>query len=209
MTATSTTATAAGRRCLTETTLACGPAPLTGCRRPVRSDKASLLIKRGSTLFKDQLKWLWLAGEITSVAEYGDPLGATQYHDVPLRQHRPPTGSHRPRRRPVRRQAVLESPHLLGVPVRRQGSDARRRQKVNLKAGVDGKAQIKLCARRQPRIARPFNRGATGNGSDQEQQRHLLGGDLQCAAAVPVEHDLQGQSRLRSSATAGSCRRRR
>lgn len=133
--------------CLAETSLTCGPVPLSGCRQPVRSAKASLSMKRGTTLFKDQLKWLWLAGERTTLADYGDPLGATQYtmclyDSTGLRLHaNVPAGG-----------VCVGKPcwKAVGTSGFRYGDKDLTPdgvQKLNLKSGTDGKAQIKLTVR--------------------------------------------------------------
>lgn len=136
-----------GPTCLSETTLTCGPAPLAGCRRPVAPGKASLLIKRGSTLFKDQLKWRWLAGARTTLADYGDPLGATQYTlclydagSLRLSVNVPAGG------------LCAGKPcwKAVGTSGFRYGDKELTpdgAQKVNFKTGTDGKAQIKFAAR--------------------------------------------------------------
>ena len=183
-----------GATCLTETTLACGPAPLTGCRRPVRSDKASLLIKRGSTLFKDQLKWLWLAGERTTLADYGNPLGATQYQlclydNTGLRlDANVPTGG-----------LCAGKPcwKAVGTSGFRYGErpHARRRPKVNLKSGSDGKRRSSSpCA--APTSDYPTSQPWRSPVTVQIKNSNgtCWGGDLQRTAAKPVEHDLQGQT---------------
>jgi cysteine-rich repeat protein len=133
--------------CLTETTLACGPTPLTGCRLPVRAAKASLLMKRGSTLFKDQVKWLWLAGERTTLADYGNPLAATQYtlcvYD--------PTGLRLEANAPAgglcAGKACWKAVGTTGFRYGDKDLTPDGVQKMTLKSGTDGKAQIKLALR--------------------------------------------------------------
>lgn len=136
-----------GATCLTETILACGPAPLTGCRHPVRSAKSSLSIKRGSTLFKDQLKWLWLAGERTTLAEYGNPLGTTQfqlclYDSTGLRLDANVPAGGLCAGRPCWKAVGTSGFRYGDKDLTPDGV-----QKMNLKSGADGKAQIKLSLR--------------------------------------------------------------
>jgi cysteine-rich repeat protein len=136
-----------GSTCLIETTLACGPVPLTGCRRPVVSGKASVIIKRGSTPAQDQIKWKWLSGASTPLADYGDPVNATEYQlcvyddgGLLLDANVPPGGICRgkPCWKPTGTSGFKYSDSELtpdGV------------QKVGLKSGPDGRAQIQLAAR--------------------------------------------------------------
>jgi Tol biopolymer transport system component len=56
-------------------TLACAPAPLAGCGRPVKALAAQLSLRRdGVTPAKDALQWKWKNGAATALAEFGDPL---------------------------------------------------------------------------------------------------------------------------------------
>lgn len=58
----------------------CGPscslAPAEGCRRPILAGKSKLDVKDSADDTKDSLKWKWLKGEATSLADFGDPLGS-------------------------------------------------------------------------------------------------------------------------------------
>ncbi len=58
---------------------ACAAAPLPSCRLPVESRKAKLLLADGTPDTDDTVKWSWVKGAATTVAEYGDPLDATDY----------------------------------------------------------------------------------------------------------------------------------
>ena len=136
-----------GATCLTETTLTCGPAPLSTCFHPVLSAKASLSMKRGSTLFKDQLKWLWLAGERTTLADYGSPLSATQYtlclyDNTGLRLHaNVPAGGL------CAGKSCWKAVGTTGFRYGDKDLTPDGVQKLNLKSGTDGKAQVKLTVR--------------------------------------------------------------
>jgi hypothetical protein len=62
------------------------PLPLTclataqgGCRAPVVSNKASILLKDRSPDDKDKLSWKWIKGAATSKPEFGLPTTATSY----------------------------------------------------------------------------------------------------------------------------------
>ncbi len=136
-----------GATCLIETSLACGPAPLTGCRLPIVPGKATLLIKRGSTVPKDQLKWRWLGGEATALAEYGDPLGATQYQlcvydDTGLRLHANVPAGELCVGKPCWKAVGASGFRYADKQLTPDGV-----RKLNLKAGGNTKAQIKLDAR--------------------------------------------------------------
>ncbi len=136
-----------GATCLTETTLACSPAPLAGCRLPVRPAKASLLIKRGATLFKDQMKWLWLAGERTTLADYGNPLIATEfqlcvYDSTGLRLDANVPAGGLCAGKPCWKTVGASGFRYADKELTPDGV-----QKMNLKSGTDGKAQIKLSLR--------------------------------------------------------------
>jgi probable HAF family extracellular repeat protein/cysteine-rich repeat protein len=57
----------------------CGEAPAEGCRTPVQSGKAQLLIKDFTPNTRDVLSWKWVKGAVTTKAEFGDPLAETSY----------------------------------------------------------------------------------------------------------------------------------
>jgi cysteine-rich repeat protein len=57
----------------------CAPAPETGCRVPVQSGKAQIQIVNKSPDLKDRLQWKWLKGSLTTMADFGNPLGTTDY----------------------------------------------------------------------------------------------------------------------------------
>lgn len=57
--------------------LACTPAPLPGCRRPITPLKAALGVKDDpDNDDKDSLTWKWTAGAATAVGDFGDPPGS-------------------------------------------------------------------------------------------------------------------------------------
>jgi cysteine-rich repeat protein len=133
--------------CIAEATLTCTNAPLSTCLQPVRSAKASLLMKRGSTVFKDQLKWLWLAGERTTLADYGDPLNATQftmclYDNTGLRVHANIPAGGQCAGKPCWKAVGTTGFRYGDKDLTPDGV-----QKATLKSGTDGKAQIKLALR--------------------------------------------------------------
>jgi cysteine-rich repeat protein len=53
--------------------------PATGCFLPAVADKALLQIKDKAPDAKDTLTWKWLKGEVTTVADFGDPIGGDDY----------------------------------------------------------------------------------------------------------------------------------
>jgi len=57
----------------------CAAAPLVGCRTPAVPEKATLLLKKGATADKDQVRWKWSKGAFTTKAEFGSPLATTYY----------------------------------------------------------------------------------------------------------------------------------
>ncbi len=64
--------------CQVEPGLGCTAGPLTGCLRPFVPRKATIqFIRKGG--IKDQIKWKWLKGERTTLADYGTPLTTTSY----------------------------------------------------------------------------------------------------------------------------------
>lgn len=54
----------------------CGTAPLTGCRV---AGAARLLVKNAPAANADRLQWKWLQGAATSVADFGTPAASTSY----------------------------------------------------------------------------------------------------------------------------------
>ncbi|MEB2286379.1 MAG: hypothetical protein OZ922_17075, partial [Myxococcales bacterium] len=65
--------------CLIEIGLACPTTPLTGCKQPFVPGKSSLQIANKVVDAKDSLKWKWLRGARTTLAELGTPLTSTSY----------------------------------------------------------------------------------------------------------------------------------
>jgi hypothetical protein len=59
---------------------ACSATPLVGCRVPFTAHKSSLAFKQtGHTDPDDIYTWRWEAGSATTVADFGDPAGTTDY----------------------------------------------------------------------------------------------------------------------------------
>jgi hypothetical protein len=52
---------------------------MTGCRRPVASEKALLRLRNTAPDGKDRLLWRWLKGAATTTADFGNPLTGTGY----------------------------------------------------------------------------------------------------------------------------------
>lgn len=65
--------------CQIEIGLACPETPLTGCKLPFVPGKSSLQISNRTPDTKDGLKFKWLRGARTTLAEYGTPLTTTNY----------------------------------------------------------------------------------------------------------------------------------
>ena len=64
----------------TTATPLCPAAPRTGCRRPVASGKASLLVRNDLIDdAHDTLLWKWIRGDLTTAADFGDPVMTTAY----------------------------------------------------------------------------------------------------------------------------------
>jgi hypothetical protein len=68
-----------GPNCTTDCHFICGPTPQAGCRAPAIAGKASVAVKDKSPDKKDQLNWKYVKGAATTLAEFGDPLTATDY----------------------------------------------------------------------------------------------------------------------------------
>jgi len=66
--------------CQIEIGLGCPATPLSGCKQPFVPGKSSLqLSNKPPPNTKDALKWKWLAGNRTTVADFGDPRATTSY----------------------------------------------------------------------------------------------------------------------------------
>ena len=65
--------------CQIELELVCPPTPYAGCKRPILPGRASLLLKKGPTSARDIFKWGWIAGERTTLDEFGTPLVSTDF----------------------------------------------------------------------------------------------------------------------------------
>ncbi|MBX3024584.1 PD40 domain-containing protein [bacterium] len=57
----------------------CAAAPRPSCKQPAVSAKALLQLKKNLDSGKDKLGWKWLKGDVTPLAEFGDPLTETSY----------------------------------------------------------------------------------------------------------------------------------
>jgi len=57
----------------------CASGPQSGCKRPLRTQKASLSIRDRTVDLDDRLVWKWLYGAATSIADFGNPLATTNY----------------------------------------------------------------------------------------------------------------------------------
>jgi cysteine-rich repeat protein len=65
--------------CLIEIGLACPETPLSGCKQPFVPGKSSLQLSNKANNVKDALRWKWLRGARTTLADYGQPLTSTSY----------------------------------------------------------------------------------------------------------------------------------
>ena len=54
-------------------------APATGCKLPVVSAKASLLVTNDVRDTRDRLTWKWVKGDTTTLVDLGDPVGGAGY----------------------------------------------------------------------------------------------------------------------------------
>jgi hypothetical protein len=66
------------------TTITCAPTPEIGCRVPVASGKATLIVRDedpppDDADRRDLVKWSWRAGAATTFAAFGDPTTTTEY----------------------------------------------------------------------------------------------------------------------------------
>jgi hypothetical protein len=57
----------------------CAPAPLVGCRAPSVPGKSQLTMKKGATEAKDSLSWKWSKGSETTLDAFGDPTRTDGY----------------------------------------------------------------------------------------------------------------------------------
>jgi len=121
------------------------PLPALGCRTPIVAGGSSLTIKDKEAGAKDRLVWKWAKGAATALADFGDP-GATDGYTLCLYEE-PAAGPS------IRLQAAAPAG---GVCAGRPCWSARASklkyvdkertpdglQKVDLKAGADGKAKV-------------------------------------------------------------------
>ncbi len=68
-----------GPNCTADCHYICGPTPQTGCRAPAQAGKGTVLLKDKSPDKKDGLNWKYIKGAATTLADFGDPLTATDY----------------------------------------------------------------------------------------------------------------------------------
>jgi len=128
----------------------CGGAPVSSCRSPIVSGKAQLRIRNSSTDGKDRLLWRWSKGSATSKADFGSPLGTTGYRlcaydglDNLILTARAPAGGSCNSAAP---QACWRD-QRSGYRYIDKDTTPDGLQQVILKAGVAGKAQIKVVGK--------------------------------------------------------------
>ncbi len=134
--------------CQVEPGLGCGTAPLSGCRRPIQSAKASVLAKNAEPDdAKDLLKWKWLKGERTTTAEWGTPLSTTSYQlclydstGLRLSATIPPGGT-------CLGKPCWKAAGITGFKYKNKALTPDGIQQLTLKAGADGKAKIGLLGK--------------------------------------------------------------
>ncbi len=68
-----------GPNCTPDCHFICGPTPQAGCRGPALAGKGTVGLKDKSPDKKDGLNWKYIKGAATTLAEFGDPLTATDY----------------------------------------------------------------------------------------------------------------------------------
>jgi len=121
----------------------CPPAVDPGCRSPFVGGKAQVLLVDKTPDTKDQVQWKWLAGQATTVGEFGDPLGSDDYalciyNALGLAaEMRAPAGG-----------TCAGKPCWSAKPTGFRYKDKDLTPsgiaQITLKAGVDGKAQIQV-----------------------------------------------------------------
>jgi acyl-homoserine lactone acylase PvdQ len=125
---------------------ACGRVPAAGCRRPLVPGKALLDVQDRTPDTRDRLLWRWLAGAATAKNDFGDPRAATDYQ-LCIYDGAPALVAH----------AAVPAGGLCGAKARPCWTETARGfryadpdltpdgvQKVLLKAGLDGKAQLRV-----------------------------------------------------------------
>jgi hypothetical protein len=129
----------------------CPPVPATGCRTPAFAQRAKLSIRNKAERMADQLSWKWRNGAATSTADFGKPLANTNYA-LCVYDH----GGSTPRL--VISARAPAAGVCAGKPCWRALGDRGFKyqsaallpdglQKLILKAGAAGKAQVRAIAR--------------------------------------------------------------
>lgn len=132
-----------GDGCPSSCDVECPATPLAGCRLPTLPGKASLHIKNYGYSSKNQIKWKWGNGTATTKGDYGDPVATDSYvlclyeGTSPVMQARIPAGG-----------LCLGKPCWADKPTafayKDKGITPDGIEKLDLKAGVTGKAKIGL-----------------------------------------------------------------
>jgi hypothetical protein len=65
--------------CTADCHYVCGPTPQAGCRGPAQAGKGGVTLKDKSPDKKDGFTWKYIKGAATTLADFGDPLTATDY----------------------------------------------------------------------------------------------------------------------------------
>jgi hypothetical protein len=116
----------------------CPSTPLGGCRT---SQKAALKLKDNAVGSKNQLLWKWRKGQATSLGSFGTPTGTTSYTlcvyvgTAAATAYTVPGGAH------------WTTLGTTGFKYKDPSGTAAGIQKVILKSGADGKAQVLVRGR--------------------------------------------------------------
>jgi hypothetical protein len=65
--------------CTADCHFVCGPTPQAGCRTPALPGKGTALLKTSHLDKRDALNWKYIKGAATTLADFGDPLTATDH----------------------------------------------------------------------------------------------------------------------------------
>ncbi len=133
--------------CQLEGELTCASGPLSGCRRPFVSGKASILLKKGATGAKDQIKWKWAAGTRTTLAEYGNPLATTDYQVCVYDQTGLVLDATAPAGGICAGKPCWKPTGLSGYRYKNKSLAPDGIHQLALRTGADGKAKIQLAGR--------------------------------------------------------------
>jgi cysteine-rich repeat protein len=133
--------------CLVEIGLGCPETPLSGCKTPFVPGKSSLQLTSKADDVKDAIKWKWMAGNPTTLADLGNPTAVTNYQLCVYDQTGLRIEATNPAGGTCAGKPCWKASGSTGYKYNDKALTPDGTQKMSLKAGALAKAKIQLAGR--------------------------------------------------------------